>query len=303
MARTATGGALHKKNRAGRLFLPYLMVSPATFFLLLFTVYPVFNLIYLSFFEYNLINPNKKFVGLKNYYDLLFVRDDFITALKNTAVFSVAHVVLLMVFALLFAAWLQRSTRLNNFAQTAIFTPHLIAMLSCSMIWSWLMDERGILNTVLELFGLPALRWLNSSSTAMLSIVIISVWKSIGYYALVLVASLKAIPGEIYEAADLDNASSVNKFFHITIPMLSPQLLFLLIMITINSFKVFDAVKVLTEGGPGDSTNVIAYYIYNMAFSNFKIGYAAAAGTVLVVILGILTAIYFKVLNKRVHYQ
>lgn len=302
MAGEKNQALLKRKIRRNQAVLPYLMVSPATFFLLVFTVYPVFNLIYLSFFKYNLISA-KSFVGVKNYRDILFVRDDFLVALKNTALFSLAHVAFLMIFALLFAAWLQRDTKLNNIAQTAIFTPHLIAMLSCSMIWSWLMDEQGILNTVLAVFGLPALRWLNSSSTALLSIVIISVWKSVGYYALVLVASLKAIPGEIYEAADLDNASGFSKFINITIPMLSPQLLFLLIMITINSFKVFDAVKVLTEGGPGDSTNVLAYYIYNMAFNNFKVGYAAAAGTVLIVILGTLTALYFKVLNKKVHYQ
>lgn len=291
------------KRLGARGLYPYIMVSPAMFFLLVFTVYPIINLIYLSFFQYNLINPNKKFVGFANYQQILFVRNDFVTALKNTVVFSVAHVFFLILFALLFAAWLQKSKPINNFAQTAIFTPHLIAMLSCSMIWSWLMDDNGLFNTVLQFFNLPALRWLNSSSTAMLSIVIVSVWKSVGYYALVLVASLKAIPGEIYEAADMDNASSFRQFTHITIPMLSPQLLFLLVMITINSFKVFDAVKVLTEGGPGDSTNVIAYYIYDQAFSNFRIGYAAAAGVILTVILGILTLIYFKGLNKHVHYQ
>ena len=291
------------KRLGGRGLYPYIMVSPAMFFLLVFTVYPIVNLIYLSFFQYNLINPNKKFVGFANYQQILFIRNDFVTALKNTLVFSVAHVFFLMLFALLFAAWLQKKKPINNFAQTAIFTPHLIAMLSCSMIWSWLMDDNGLFNTVLQFFNLPALRWLNSSSTAMMSIVIVSVWKSVGYYALVLVASLKAIPGEIYEAADMDNASSFRQFTHITIPMLSPQLLFLLVMITINSFKVFDAVKVLTEGGPGDSTNVIAYYIYDQAFGNFRVGYAAAAGVILTVILGILTLIYFKGLNKHVHYQ
>jgi len=292
-----------KKGKRGSGIAPYLMVSPAVFFLLIFTVYPVINLAYLSFYQYNLINPNKKYVGLANYQKLLFVRTDFLTALKNTAVFSLAHVFFLMLFALIFAAWLQKKKPVNNFAQTAIFTPHLVAMLSCSMIWAWLMDDAGLFNTVLKLFDLAPLRWLNSASTALMSIVIVSVWKSIGYYALVLVASLKAIPGEIYEAADMDNGSKINQFFHITIPMLSPQLLFLLVMITINSFKVFDAVSILTEGGPGDASNVIAYYIYDMAFKKMKVGYAAAGGIMLVVILSILTFIYFKVLNKRVHYQ
>ena len=214
------------------------MVSPSTIFLLISTVYPVINLAYLSFFQYNLINPNKKFVGFRNYEQILFIRDDFITALKNTAVFSFAHVFFLMLFALLFASWLQKKKPLNNFSQTAIFTPHLVSMLSCSMIWSWLMDDAGLFNTVLQFFSLSPLRWLNSSSTAMISIVIVSVWKSIGYYALILVASLKAIPGEIYEAADMDNASSASKFFNIT--MIKNLLRRLMpILLSISSFAFF----------------------------------------------------------------
>lgn len=143
-----------KKKQIGKKVAPYFMVSPAVFFLLIFTVYPIFNLAYLSFFQYNLINPNKKYVGFQNYEKLLFVRTDFITALKNTAVFSLAHVFFLMLFALIFAAWLQKKKPVNNFAQTAIFTPHLVAMLSCSMIWAWLMDDAGLFNTVLKLFNL-----------------------------------------------------------------------------------------------------------------------------------------------------
>jgi len=181
----------------------------------------------------------------------------------------------------------------------------LIAMISCAMIWSWIMDQNsfGLLNVVLGFFKLPPLRWLNSSDTAMLSIVIVSVWKSIGYYALIILASLKGIPTEIYEAAALDNAPKIRTFFKITLPLLSPQLFFLLITITISSFKVFDTIRVMTGGGPGNSTDVISYYIYRYAFQHFKIGYASAAGTVLMIILMVMTAIYFKILSKRIHYQ
>ena len=159
-----------------------------------------------------------------------------------------------------------------------------------------------LLNAVLGLFNLPPLRWLNSSQTA-LSVVIVSVWKSIGYYALIITAALKAIPSEIYEAAALDNSPKYRVFFRSTLPMLSPQLFFLLIVITINSFKVFDTIRIMTEGGPGNATDVLVYYIYRYAFQHFRIGYASAAGTVLMVILMILTVIYFALLGRRVHYQ
>lgn len=285
--------------------VPYILVAPAMAFLLIFNFYPMANLVYLSFFDYNLVNPLKRFVGLNNYNILFFVKHDFLIALQNTAFYTVAVVVLLILMSLLFALWFQSNTKFNRFAQTAAFTPHLIAMLSCAMIWAWIMDQNsyGLLNTVLGFFNLPPLRWLNSSNTAMLSIVIVSVWKSIGYYALILLSALKSIPTDIYEAAAIDNTPKLRTFFRITLPMLSPQLFFLLIIITINSFKVFDTIRIMTEGGPGNSTDVISYYIYRYAFQHFKIGYASAAGTVLMVILMIMTAIYFKVLSKRVHYQ
>ena len=284
---------------------PYVMIAPAMVFLLIFTFYPMVNLIYLSFHDYNLVNPVKTFVGLQNYETLFFIKRDFLIALRNTAVYTISVVGLLIPLSLLFALWFQADTRLNQFAQTAVFTPHLIAMLSCSMIWSWIMDQNsyGLLNLVLGFFKIPPLRWLNSSDTAMLSVVIVSVWKSIGYYALVILSALKSIPADIYEAAELDNAPKVRTFFKITLPMLSPQLFFLLVVITINSFKVFDTIRIMTNGGPGSSTDVISYYIYRYAFQFFKIGYASAAGTVLMVILMIMTAVYFKVLSKKVHYQ
>lgn len=282
---------------------PYLRIAPAMVFLLVFTFYPMVNLFYLSFFKYNLIAP-KKFVGLQNYEQLFFIRTDFGVALKNTAIYSVSVTCGLLVLATLFSVWMKKNTKLNRFAQTALFTPHLIAMISCGMIWSLLMDvDTGFFNDILYKLGLPTLRWLSSSSSAMPSIVVVAIWKDLGYYAMILLSSLEAIPTELYEAAELDNASKVKQFFKITLPLLSPQLFFLLITMTIGSFKVFDTVRVMTEGGPGNSTDVLAYYIYRYAFSLFQIGSASAAGTVLMLILMVMTAFYFRVLGKRVYYQ
>lgn len=166
------------------------------------------------------------------------------------------------------------------------------------------MDEKtGLFNMVLSALGLPTLPWLQSSDTAMMSIVIVSVWKSLGYYVMIIFAALQGIPSEIYEAADLDNASKTSCFFKITLPMISPQLFLALITMTIGSFKVFETIRIMTNGGPGTSTQVLVYYIYQYAFNYFKVGIASTGGVVLLIIVGLLTLFYFKALSKKVHYQ
>ena len=151
--------------------------------------------------------------------------------------------------------------------------------------------------------GLPKVYWLDSSKTAMMSIIIMNVWRGMGYYALLILASMKAIPSEINEAAALDNTSSWRKFWRITFPLLTPQLFYLLVTMTIGSFKVFDSVRKLTNGGPGSATQVLVLYIYNFAYETSSYGYASAVGVVLLVLLLALTFVYFKVVDRKVHYQ
>lgn len=290
------------RNFAGNKLPPYLMVAPAMAFFLLFTVYPIIDMIVLSLHEWNVVQ-DRKFVGFANYDYLFNTAIDFKIALQNTLVYTVSVLFFLMLFALIFAVWLQKDSRINGFVQRVMFFPHICAMLAVSMVFSWLMDENGLFNAVLSFFNLPGLRWLDSSTTAMMSVVIVAVWKGMGYQALILLSALKSIPADIYEAAELDNTGPFRKFFHITIPLLSPQLFFMLITITMNSFKVFDSVKILTRGGPGKSTLVLVYYIYEYAQSNLKYGVAAAAGVILLVFLMILSVVYFKLIGKRVHYQ
>ncbi|MBQ8803408.1 MAG: sugar ABC transporter permease [Tyzzerella sp.] len=281
---------------------PYAYTMPAIILFLVFTVYPMINMIRLSFYEWNGLTE-EKFVGLQNYNYLFNLQVDFKIALQNTLVYTVSVVFFLLLFALIFAVWLQKDSKINAMVQRLMFFPHLCSMLAISTVFSWLMDEEGLFNAVLSFFDLPGLRWLNDSTTAMMSIVIIAVWKGMGYHALILLSSLKSIPTEIYEAAALDNTPPVRKFFRITIPLLSPQLFFMLINITLSSFKVFESIRVLTKGGPGKSTIVLVYYIYEYAQSNLKYGVAAAAGVVLLIFLAILTVIYFRLINRRVHYQ
>lgn len=293
-----------KSDKLREKILPYLFVAPAMVFLLIFTLYPLIYMIYISFTDWTLVSKTKNFVGWENFV-YIWQRADFLNALGNTFFYTFWTVLTLMVASMLFAVWLHKDTRLNNFTRTAMFTPHVIALLSVSMVWSWLMNEdTGLLNMLLQTFGLPTSRWLNSSDTAMGSIVLVSWWQSMGYYTLILFAALQGVPSEIYEAADLDSAGPINRFFRITLPMISPQVFLCLITMTIGSFKVFESIKVMTAGGPGKSTQVLVYYIYNTAFAmQFKIGIASAAGVVLLFIVGLLTILYFAFLSKKVFYQ
>lgn len=286
--------------------ISYLMILPAIAFLSVFVIYPMLHLIQLSLYTGNANNPYKKFVLFENFRQILFVKPDFMIAVRNTAVYTVSMVVLLIFFAVIFALWMYKDRAINRVAQTVFFTPHLVATISCAFIWSWLYNSNsyGLFNSILALFGINPIRWLDTTDTAMLSVIIMNIWKGIGYYALIVMSALKAIPVEIYEAAKLDNASPLKVFFKITLPMLSPQLFFMLITITTGSFKVFDSIRIMTNGGPGRSTQVMTMYIYDYAFQrNNTLGIGAAAGVVLMLILFLITILDFKGFERRVHYQ
>jgi sn-glycerol 3-phosphate transport system permease protein len=281
---------------------PYVMIGPAMIGIGIFVVYPIIYLIYLSFYDYNLMNKAKsKFIGFDNYIQI-FSRADFYKSLSNTLIYTGGVVVITLAISLLIAVWLSKRSKINAIVQAGIFTPHIISIVSVSLVWLWLMEPNlGFLNYVLKSLGLPTSKWLQSSDTALFSVIIVSVWQAIGYYALILVAAIQGISPSIYEAAALDNASRFKVFRKLTLPLISPQLFFILIIMTIGSFKVFDTVKIMTGGGPNNATNTLVYYIYSFRTTN--IGYAAATGVVLMVIIGILTIVYFRLMAKKVHYQ
>ena len=292
-----------KRQNVGRVLLPYLLVAPSIICLLVFTFYPAINMIYLSFRNYNMVTTDK-FIGLRNYETLLFVKKDFWISFENTCVYTVASVFLQIGCGLLLALWLQRDSKLNAITHRVMFFPHICAGLSIAQIFVFLYDrDVGLLNQIIEALGGEGIAWIDSSKYAMMSVIIMNVWRGMGYYALLILSSLKAIPAEINEAAALDNTPAWRKFVRITFPLLTPQLFYLLVTMTIGSFKVFDSIKILTGGGPGTATNVLVQYIYKYGYENTMYGYASAAGTCLLVMLLCLTGVYFKVLDRRVHYQ
>ncbi|QTL97502.1 ABC transporter permease subunit [Iocasia frigidifontis] len=282
---------------------PYVMVAPALSFFLMFFIYPIFYMIRLSVTSWNFISPQKEFIGFNNYIEL-FTSEEFYQVLYNTLIYTVLTVGFSLVLAVLLALWLNKQGTLYNIVQGAIFSPYIISLVSVALLWLWMMDPQyGLLNVVLELMGLPKSLWLTHPNTALFSLVIVGVWKVLGYNTLIVMAGLQSIPKDIYEAAELDESNKWTTFYKITLPMLSPTIFFLLIVSTISSFQVFDTVQVMTQGGPINSTNMLVYYIFQYGFDFFKIGYASAAGVVLLVIVGIMTIFHFMFLSKHVYYR
>ncbi|MFE4711015.1 MULTISPECIES: carbohydrate ABC transporter permease [Paenibacillus] len=282
--------------------LPYVMVAPAVLILVAFYIYPIGYNIYLSFFSWNMRGP-MKFIGLKNYKEL-FSSSDFAHTLMNTIGYMVMEVSMVLILGLLMALFLQKNTFINRFIQTISFTPNIISLVSVSLIWMWLMNtDKGLFNYILSLFGADPVGWLTDKNVALFSVVLVSVWKSLGFNVLIILSALGAIPPYLYEAAALDNASRRSVFFQITLKMISPTLFFLILMNIIGSFQAFETISVMTNGGPSNSTNTLIYSIYKQGFEYYRVGYASAMAVVLMLIVGLITILYFKVLNKRVHYR
>jgi sn-glycerol 3-phosphate transport system permease protein len=277
------------------------MVAPAILTLCVFVVYPIIYMIWLSAFRWDMIGP-KIYVGLGNFAELLS-NPDFYLVMGNTFKFMSLSVSISVVLALLLAVYLKSSTRVNALLRSFIFVPYVISMVSVAFIWAWLMNsEYGLLNFMLGHVGISGVRWLEDAGIAMYSMIIVAVWKGLGYNVIILVSAMHAIPNQLYEAAALDNTKPLRTFFRITLPMISPTLFFLTLMNIIAAFKVFDQVALMTGGGPINATNTLVFDIYQFGFKFYQLGYASAQGVVLMLLIAICTAAYFGALSRRVHY-
>ncbi|MDR1965459.1 MAG: sugar ABC transporter permease [Synergistaceae bacterium] len=288
-------------RRAARAATPYMMVAPAIWSLCVFVVYPILYMIWLSAFRWDMIGP-KIYVGLGNFAEL-FSNPDFYVVMGNTFRFMFFSVSISIVGALLLAVYLKAKTRTNAILQSFIFTPYIISMVSVAFMWVWLMNsEYGLLNFILGKAGASGVRWLEDASVAMYSMIIVAVWKGLGYNVIILISAMHAIPNQLYEAAALDNTKPLKTFFRITLPMISPTLFFLTLMNIIAAFKVFEQVALMTGGGPINATNTLVFDIYQFGFKFYQLGYASAQGVVLMALIAVCTAAYFGALARRVHY-
>lgn len=260
-----------------------LFIAPALVGFLLFYIWPLLRGIYLSFTKFNLLTP-PQFNGVTNYARM--VHDPiFWNALKVTLEYVLINIGLQTILALVIAVMMQRLTK-RTWLRSIMLTPYLVSNVVAAMIFLWILDyQLGIGNNILAWLGLGRIPFLSSSNLVIPTIAFINVWRHVGYTALLIFAGLQTIPEYVYEAARVDGASEFRMFRSITIPLLRPILALVLIISIIGSFQVFDTVAITTQGGPVNSSRVLQYYIYDMAFTRFQFGYASTLAVALLVVL------------------
>lgn len=281
----------------------YLFLLPSFAGLLTFVLIPILMGFVISFTNYD---GYKKldFVGLNNYIHMF--QDDYVlTSLKNNVIYTAVTVPATMIISLLLALALNMGMKGSTFFRTMIFFPTISSMVAVGIVWSLLFNPvQGPVNQLLMAVGIDSPpRWLASTTWALWAIMIVAVWKQAGYYMVIFLSGLQAIPKQLYESAQIDGANSVVRFFKITLPMLSPTTFMVLILSIIGSFQVFDLVSIMTDGGPGRATNVLVYRIYQEGFEYSKMGYASAIAYFLFLIIFVITLIQFRGQQKWVTYM
>lgn len=298
----------HKKSNPTKLgpikegYWGYIFIAPWLVGLLALTMWPMLQSLYLSLSNFHLLE-SPSFTGFSNYEEIFLNDKTFAQSLKVTFVYVLISVPLKLAFALLVAMLLYQSIRGMSMFRAIFYLPSLIGgSVAIAAIWRNLFGLDGIINKILAFFGMSAVDWINMPDTALSTLITLSVWQ-FGSAMVIFLAGLKQIPKDLYEAASVDGASKVRTFFKITLPMLTPMLLFNMIMQTINSFQMFTQAFVVTKGGPIDSTLVYALYLYEKAFVFFDMGYASALAWILLVIIAVFTAIIFATSKRWVHYE
>ena len=283
----------------------YLFILPSYIGVLTFTAFPVVFALWMSFTDWDLLTDSE-FVGLSNYRELFTEDDLFWTSLWNTTYYVILTVPATIAIGLGLAVAMNQAVRGITLFRAALYMPVLTSAVAIAFVWQWIFNtEFGVLNAILEFFGLPSIRWLTSETWSMPSLAIISIWKSVGYFAVILFAALQGVPKVLYEAAALDGARAPRRFFNITIPLIGPALLFVTVIAIIGSFQVFDQVYLITgqggapPGGPGTSTYVYNLHLFNNAFDYFRMGYASAMAYILFAILFVITYIQLRVGRSR----
>ena len=273
-------------------------LAPSLLHLLLFSVGPILFSLWLSFHEWNLVEPARPFVGLDNYV-VLAGDAEFWRAVRNTALY-VLFVPIGMIMALGLALLLNRGLPGQRVLRAVFFLPYITSFVAISLVWRWMFEpDVGILNGLLGALGIPPQPWLASPATALPSLMLMSVWQYAGYMMILFLAGLQSIPASLYESARMDGASAWQQFRRITLPLLRPTTLFVLVTMVIFMFQVFTAVYVMTEGGPLHATDVIVYHIYRNAWEYLRLGYASAMAWVLFSIVFTLTLVQFRWLGRE----
>ncbi|WP_246079666.1 carbohydrate ABC transporter permease [Paenibacillus piri] len=284
---------LAQTGRKRRLSLtPYLMVLPSFSIYFVFVLIPILMTFELSFTNYDFYKT-KDYVGLANY-TRMFADPVFLIALRNTIVYAVCTIVPELVIGLLLAVFLNMKLIGRKFFRISFYMPHVISMVSISMIFLWIYDTSdGLLNMLMKSLGLPAQKWLFDLNLALLCLIIIGIWKMVGFIMIIYLAGIQQIPSHLYEAATIDGATGVHKFFNITVPLLRPTTFFLFVTSCVSSFMVFEQVNVMTQGGPLNATTTVIHQIFQRAFVQYQMGYASAMAVFMFFIVLIVTLLNF----------
>ncbi len=278
-----------------------LFASPAIVGLLMFVLYPVGASVYYSFTSYSVLQP-PRWIGLENYRTLLTDDTLFYKTMFNTLFIAVFTIPLSVIVAMGLAMLLNLKIRGQAFYRTIFYMPTIVPFVASSILWLWIYNPQyGILNAALWQVGIQGPGWLSDPDWSKPALIIMSLW-GIGSWMVIYLAGLQDTPQELYEAADLDGASWWDKTWHLTIPFMSPYILFSVILMLIGVFQFFTQVAVMTNGGPADSTRVYALYLYQNAFTYFRMGYASAMAWLLFIFAVILTLIIFRTSARRVYY-
>lgn len=278
-------------------YVPYLFILPAAVILVLFFFIPFIETVVLSFRDYstNLYSPN--FVGLDNYVELLKSKE-FYKVIWNTFFYVVGAVPILATVPLVLAILINQKIRCLNLYKILIYLPVIISIVVVAIAFKWLYATQGILNYFAELFKISPIDWLTSPDVAIWSVIIVTIYKGIGYYMMIYLSALIGAPKDLLEAAEVDGAGLIQKHLNVTIPYLMPTIALVVTVSTISALKVFAEIYVMTRGGPLDSTKTIVYYIYERAFENLDLSMASAASVVLLIIVMVFSALNILVFEK-----
>lgn len=276
-------------------------LSPGIGFIVLFVVIPILLTAWVSFHSWNMLTPFAKmpYVGVENYRQILS-DPVFLAALRNTFLYSLISVAIVLPLSLTIGIFLfQTKVWASRLVRTLLFLPYVIPNVAVAIVWGYLYSPNyGPLNQILGFFHIPAQPWLGSVHEALISLVLLSLWQTVGYYTVIVLAGLTEIPKDYYEAASIDGASRWQTTRHITLPLLKRSITFIVIILTINSLQVFAPVYILTQGGPANSTNVVVYDMYRTAFNFLNMGQASAMAFILFLAILVMAIIELRLLGR-----
>ncbi len=291
------GAMKRRKFFSGDGWWGFVFLLPVMIGFLVFIAYPMIESFRLSFTDYAM-REDYQYVGLNNYITA-FTDDTARTVLKNTIIFTLCSVPVLIIVPVFLACALNQKLKGVRFFRAVYFVPTMISMVATGIIWQWMFNaEFGIVNYFLEQIGVTGPSWLTSKPWALIAVIVANIWKTLGYNMMLFLAGLQNVPSMYYEAAALDGVNMWTKFTKITWPLLKPTTLFVTIMTISSSFQVFDTIVVMTSGGPARSSSVLVHYIYQCAFKFYDMGYACALGWLLAIFIIIITAVQFRA-NSR----